>query len=136
MEADLVAHCGANSEGPFHHTLVLTDVATGWTECLALLRRTEADILQALTTVRQLFPFRLIGMDTDNGSEFMHYGLRAYCERETIQFTRGRARRKNDQCFVEQKTAQSSDSWLATTATKAHWHTGSLPSSTGWSDST
>ena len=77
MEADLVAHCGANSEGPFLHTLVLTDVATGWTKCLALLRRTEADILQALTTVRQLLPFRLIGLDTDNGSEFMNYGLPA-----------------------------------------------------------
>ena len=103
MESDLVAHCGANSEGPFLHTLVLTDVATGWTECLALLRRTEADILQALTTARQILPFQLVGLDTDNGSEFMNYGLLAYCERETIQFTRGRARRKNDQCFVEQK---------------------------------
>ena len=52
MEADLVAHCGGNSEGPFLHTLVLTDVATGWTERLALLRRTETDILQALTRAR------------------------------------------------------------------------------------
>ena len=103
MEADLVAHCGGNSEGPFLHTLVLTDVATGWTECLALLRRTETDILQALTRARQILPFQLVGLDTDNGSEFMNYGLLAYCERETIQFTRGRARRKNDQCFVEQK---------------------------------
>ena len=103
MEAELVAHCGANSEGPFLHTLVLTDVATCWTECLTLLRRTEADILQALTTARQILPFRLVGLNTDSGSEFMNYGLLAYCERETIQFTRGRARRKNDQCFVEQK---------------------------------
>ena len=82
---------------------MLTDVATGWTECLALLRRTETDILQALTRARQILPFQLVGLDTDNGSEFMNYGLLAYCERETIQFTRGRARRKNDQCFVEQK---------------------------------
>ena len=103
MEADLVAHCGGNSEGPFLHTFVLTDVATGWTECLPLLRRTEADILQALTTVRQILPFQLVGLDTDNGSEFINYGLLTYCGRETIQFTRGRARRKNDQCFVEQK---------------------------------
>ena len=105
MEAGRVAHCGRNSEGPFLHTLVLTDVATGWTECLALLRRTETDILQALTTARQILPFQLVGLDTDNGSEFMNYGLLAYCERETIQFTRGRERRKNDQCFVEQKNA-------------------------------
>ena len=103
MEADLVAHCGVHVDGPFLHTLVLTDVATGWTECLALLHRSEADVLQALQIVRQLLPFQLVGLDTDNGSEFMNYGLLAYCERETIQFTRGRARRKNDQCFVEQK---------------------------------
>ena len=102
----MVAHCGGNSEGPFLHTLVLTDVATGWTECLALLRRTEADILQALdiTTARQILPFQLVGLDTDNGSEFMNYGLLAYCERE-LRFNSPEAgtRRKNDQCFVEQK---------------------------------
>ena len=103
MEADLVAHCGVHTDGPFLHTLVLTDVATGWTECQALLHRTEADVIQALGTVRQLLPFPLIGLDTDNGSEFINYGLLAYCEKETIQFTRGRPRRKNDQCFVEQK---------------------------------
>ena len=96
MEADLVAHCGVHADGPFLHTRVLTDVATGWTECLALLHRSEADVLQALQIVRQLLPFQLVGLDTDNGSEFMNCGLLAYCERETIQFTRGRARRKND----------------------------------------
>ncbi len=59
--------------------------------------------MQALTRARQILPFQLVGLDTDNGSEFMNYGLLANCERETSQFTRGRARRKNDQCFVEQK---------------------------------
>ncbi len=103
MEADLVAHCGVHVDGPFLHTLVLTDVSTGWTECQALLHRTEADVIQALQTVRQLLPFPLLGLDTDNGSEFINYGLLAYCEKESIQFTRGRPRRKNDQCFVEQK---------------------------------
>ena len=53
--------------------------------------------------MRQLLPFPLLGLDTDNGSEFINYGLLAYCEKESIQFTRGRPRRKNDQCFVEQK---------------------------------
>ena len=57
-------------QGPFLHTLVLTDVATGWTECLALPRRTETDILQALTRARQILPFQLVGLDTDNGSEW------------------------------------------------------------------
>lgn len=103
MEADLVAHCGVHVDGPFLHTLVLTDVATGWTECQALLHRSEADVIQALGTVRQLLPFQLLGLDTDNGSEFINYGLLDYCEKESIQFTRGRPRRKNDQCFVEQK---------------------------------
>src|SRR5262249_13063249 len=91
MEADLVAHCGGSTEGAFLHTLVLTDIATGWTECLPLLHRSHAAVIQALDHVRQLLPFPLKGFDTDNGSEFLNTELLAYCEREQITFTRGRA---------------------------------------------
>jgi len=103
LEADSVAHCGGSIEGAYLHTLTLTDVATGWTECLALLHRTQHAVLQALDQARRLLPFRLLGLDTDNGGEFLNEGLLAYCEREEITFTRGRAYRSNDQCFVEQK---------------------------------
>jgi hypothetical protein len=103
MEADLVAHCGCSAEGAFLNTLVLTDIATGWTECLPLLYRSEEEVLRALDVGRQLLPFQLLGLDTDNGSEFLNHGLVEYCELEEITFTRSRPYKKNDQCYVEQK---------------------------------
>ena len=103
MEADLVAHCGHRAEGAFLYTLVLTDIATGWTECLPLLYRTQEAVIQALGRTRQLLPMRLLGLDTDNGSEFLNAEVIGYCEQEQITFTRGRAYKKNDQCYVEQK---------------------------------
>jgi hypothetical protein len=63
MEADLVAHCGQRAEGAFLYTLVLTDVATGWTECLPLLYRTQEAVIQALSYARQLLPMPLLGLD-------------------------------------------------------------------------
>jgi hypothetical protein len=83
--------------------LVLTDVATGWTECLPLLHRSHDAVIGALDRARQVLPFPLLGLDTDNGSEFLNDELLAYCAREHFTFTRGRADRPNDQCYVEQK---------------------------------
>ncbi len=103
FEADLVAHCGPWAEGAFLQTLVLTDVATGWTECLALLHRSQHTVIQALDRARFLLPMPLLGLDTDNGGEFLNTDLLEYCTREEITFTRGRVAKKNDQCFVEQK---------------------------------
>jgi hypothetical protein len=74
LEADSVAHCGGSIEGAYLHTLTLTDVATGWTECLALLHRTQHAVLQALDQARRLLPFPLLGLDTDNGGEFLKRG--------------------------------------------------------------
>jgi hypothetical protein len=103
LEIDLVAHCGTLYEGSFLYTLTLTDVATGWTECLPLLYRGQALVIQTLDRARQLLPFPLLGLDTDNGGEFINAELLAYCEREHITFTRGRTHKSNDQCYVEQK---------------------------------
>ena len=103
LEADLVAHCGGSTEGAFLHTLVLTDVATCWVECLPLLHRTQHAVKQALGHAGQLVPFPILGLDTDNGGEFINDLLLAYCEQHTISFTRGRVAKRNDQCFVEQK---------------------------------
>ena len=103
FEADLVAHCGERPDGAFLSTLVLTDVATGWVECQALLYRSQDQVLQGLTRARQLIPFPVLGVDTDNGGEFINTDLVAYCDQEQITFTRSRPYQKNDQCFVEQK---------------------------------
>jgi Integrase core domain len=101
VEADLVAHCGTDIEGGYLYTLTLTDVATGWTECLPLLHRSQETVLAAFQRARRLFPFPILGIDTDNGGEFINETVIAYCEQEQITFTRGRPYLKNDQCFVE-----------------------------------
>ncbi len=103
VEADLVAHCGSSVEGTYLFTLTLTDIATGWTECLPLLTKSAQAVLAAIQHARTLFPFPLLGLDTDNGTEFINDLLVAYCEAEQITFTRGRPALKNDQCYVEQK---------------------------------
>src|SRR3989441_3162570 len=103
LEVDLVAHCGLDIEGGYLYTLTLTDVATGWTECLPLLLRSQETVLAALQRARSLFPFPILGIDTDNGGEFINEVVIAYCAQEHLTFTRGRPYLKNDQCFVEQK---------------------------------
>jgi Integrase core domain len=106
LEADLVAHCATQAEGSFLYTLTLTDVATGWTECLPLLNRGQEAVVAALKRAQQLLPFPILGIDTDNGAEFINMELMAYCEQEHITFTRGRPQKSNDQCYVEQKNGQ------------------------------
>ena len=103
MEADLVAHSGETVAGSFVHTLVLTDIATGWTECVALVVREGALVVEALVRLRDAMPFPLRGFDTDNGSEFVNELVLAYCANTGIEFTRSRPYRKNDQAWVEQK---------------------------------
>lgn len=103
VEMDLVMHCGTHLDGRFLCTLTLTDLATGWTECLPLPYKSAETVLAALAQARALFPFPLLGIDTDGGSEFLNEELIGYCERERLTFTRGRSRRKNDQSHIEQK---------------------------------
>ncbi len=103
VPADLVAHGDGDTEGSFLHTLTLTDIATGWTECLPLLYKSQEAALAALQQARRLFPFPMLGLDVDNGKEFINRTILAYCEAERITFTRGRPERKKDQCYVEQK---------------------------------
>src|SRR6266487_2637683 len=103
LEADVVAHCGSHAQGSYLSTLTLTDIATGWTECLPLLSRSAVAVVSAFQQARTCFPFPILGLDTDNGCEFINECLLAYCEAEQITFTRGREGLKNDQCFIEQK---------------------------------
>src|ERR1022692_4495043 len=103
MEMDMVVHCGTKLVGTFVHSLVLTDVASGWTECLAIPVREQTLIVEAITGLRRRLPFPLLGLDTDNDSAFMNDTLWDYCQKQGIVFTRSRAYRKNDQAWVEQK---------------------------------
>src|SRR5438105_5310576 len=103
VEADLVAHSGPVARGSFVQTLVLTDIATGWTECAPLLVREQGLLIEVLTELRKFLPLPLLGFDSDNDSVFMNDTVRDYCNATGIAFTRCRPYRKNDQAFVEQK---------------------------------
>lgn len=102
-EADLVGHNGSSVEGTFLFTLTLTDVATGWTELVGLKGKGKIEAVAAIGMAERRLPFKLLGLDTDNGSEFINYHLKAFCVERKIRFTRSRPYVKNDGCRVEQK---------------------------------
>jgi hypothetical protein len=103
METDLVAHCGESTEGFYLNTLCAVDVASGWTECLAVWGKGQERVKTAVHRMRQRLPLPLLGVDSDNGSEFINQCFNAYCRQNNITFTRSRAYKKNDSCHVEQK---------------------------------
>ena len=103
VEMDLVAHCGESALGQFLYTLTAVDVSTGWTECLAIPNKTQISVSAAIKAMRSRLPFPLLGIDCDNGTEFINDLLYRYCLEEEITFTRSRPYQKNDQAYVEQK---------------------------------
>jgi len=103
LEIDLVAHCGGSLEGQFLYTLTATDIATGWTECVAIPNKTQIGVTKGVQLIRRRLPFPLLGVDSDNGTEFINATLLRYCWEKKITFTRSRPYRKNDQDHVEQK---------------------------------
>lgn len=103
MEIDLVAHCGDTTRGEYLNSLNMVDVCTRWVELVPLINRSQATVTAAIATVQQRLPYRLCGLDSDNGSEFINANLKRFCEQAQITFTRSRPYRKNDQAFVEQK---------------------------------
>lgn len=103
FEADLVSHSGPVARGSYVQTLVLTDIASGWTECAPLLVREQVLLTEVLDEIRKVLPTALLGFDTDNDSVFMNETVRDYCATAGLDFTRCRPYRKNDQAHVEQK---------------------------------
>jgi hypothetical protein len=102
-EIDLVAHCGSLGEGEFVHSLNVTDIHTTWVETAAVLGKSQGAVQRALAELREALPFRLRGIDSDNGSEFINQHLWDYCQAQEIQFTRGRPYKKDDNAHIEQK---------------------------------
>ncbi len=103
MEMDLVAHCGEMNKGSYVNSLVLADIASGWTECAPLVVRESGLLIEALERIRIGLPFALCALDVDNGSEFVNEAMIQYCLRNGIELTRSRPYRKNDQAWIEQK---------------------------------
>jgi hypothetical protein len=103
MEMDLVAHCGEANRGSYVNSLVLTDIASGWTEAAPLVVREGGLVVETLDRIRGGLPFALRALDVDNGSEFVNEALIQYCLTHGIELTRSRPWRKNDQAWIEQK---------------------------------
>jgi len=103
LEVDLVAHGGDSTEDFYLNTLCTVDVASSWSECLPVWGKGQERVGGAVHKIRQRLPFPLLGLDSDNGSEFINRHLFTYCSKEKITFTRSRAYKKNDSCHVEQK---------------------------------
>ena len=104
FEMDMVEHySGPKIDGDYLHTLVLTDIASGWTECFAMRHRSQALVIDGLDKVADDLPFPMLGVDSDNDSAFMTQDVFDYCKSKRLEQTRSRAYKKNDQAWVEQK---------------------------------
>lgn len=103
VELDTVAHCGSSAEGEFAITLNTTDILTGWSEQETMMGKSDRNIIAAIESIKKRSPVGINGIDPDNGSEFINWNLYRYCERQQIEFTRGRPYQKNDNAHIEQK---------------------------------
>jgi hypothetical protein len=103
VEIDLVGHEGGNALGEHAYTLTVTDIATGWTENRSVPNKARKWVIAALEDITKIMPFPIIGVDSDNGTEFINYNLLHWCEQRKITFTRSRSGNSNDGAHVEQK---------------------------------
>jgi len=121
LEIDLVAQCGDSANGDFGNTLDSTDVYTGWFEAEAVLGKAQVRVHEGIKNIRERLPFPLLGLDSDNGSEFINWEMVAYCKQEDIVFTRSRPYKKNDNCFIEQKNWTCVRRVLGYTRVETQW---------------
>jgi hypothetical protein len=111
-EIDLVGHDGGIAKGDFGFTLNFVDIKACWAEQVAVKNKAQIHVFAGIKRVRARLPFALLGIDSDSGSEFINYHLLAYCTEEEITFTRGRAGKKNDNPYVEQKNDSIVRRWV------------------------
>lgn len=103
LETDTVAHCGDANEGLYIHSYNFVDIATSWSEQVAVMGIGERATIQALDDVAARLPFAIRAIDSDNGSEFLNWHLHGYCKDHGIDLTRSRPYKKNDNAHIEQK---------------------------------
>ena len=103
VEIDLVGHQSGNALGEHAYTLTVTDIASGWTENRSVRTNARKWVIGALEDIEKWMPFPLLGIDSDNGSEFINGHLLAWCEDRKLTFTRSRPGNSNDGAHVEQK---------------------------------
>ena len=112
FEIDLCGHDGGIAKGDFAWTLNWTDVKVQWTEQAAVFNKAQVHVFAGIERIRARLPYPLLGLDSDSGSEFINAHLFRYCTEEKITFTRGRAGRKNDNPYVEEKNDSIVRNWV------------------------
>lgn len=112
MEMDTVAHNGGNPSGEFIYSLDLVEIYSGWSEQYAVMGKGRKAIVEATDNIKQIAPFKLKGLDSDGGSEFINWHMVDYCQSNNLFFTRSRPDRKNDNAYVEQKNYTHIRKWL------------------------
>jgi hypothetical protein len=103
LEIDLVTHCGSSPFGVYICSLNTVEISSGWWEAQAIMGKGQDPTFEALKRIRQRAPFRFKGIDSDNDGAFINDHLIRYCERQDLEFTRSRPRKKNDNAHIEQK---------------------------------
>jgi transposase InsO family protein len=124
IQIDLVLHCGDTTAGFYVTTLTAVDVASSWTERVAIWGKTQQAVAGGLHRVRTALPIPVREVHSDNGSEFLNDLLQPYCQKAGIRTTRGRPYKKNDQAYVEQKN------WTAVRAVVGYARYSSRPAFT------
>ena len=112
MEMDTVAHNGGDPSGTFVYSLDMVEIATGWSEQMAVLGKGEEGVVNAVNEIKSSLPFALKGVDSDSGGEFVNWHMVRYCEKEKLFFTRSRPNKKNDNAYVEQKNYTHIRKWM------------------------
>jgi hypothetical protein len=112
MEMDTVAHNGGDPSGECVYSLDMTEIYSGWSEQTAVMGKGETGVIAAVDEIKNVLPFKLLGMDSDSGSEFVNWHMVRYCEQHQLFFTRSRPDRKNDNAYVEQKNNTHIRKWL------------------------
>lgn len=112
MEMDTVAHNGGEPSGEFIYSLDMVEIYSGWSEQIAVLGKGERGVVKAVDNVSQIVPFRMKGVDSDGGSEFINWHMVKYCDTNNIYFTKSRPYMKNDNAYVEQKNYTHIRKWL------------------------
>lgn len=102
-EVDRVSHAGNSASGEFAYSLNWTEVHTGWTETRAILGKGRQAVWDALEEIQAALPFPLLGINSDNGSEFINWQVGAWCARHEVQFRPSRPYQKDDNAYIEQK---------------------------------
>lgn len=103
FEGDTVAHCGPTSKGEYARTVNLTCVHTGWVFTRAIRNNAHVHVLDVLEAAVDQIPFEVVGLDFDNGGEFLNHDVIAWAGQRQIYFTRSRPYKKNDQATIESK---------------------------------